>query len=327
MSNNIFNILLFFLAYSLSSQASKPGLIATFQLSPGLQLHSKAHDPIKELPQSEFLDIVKKSISFCNSDAYVFINQPNIRKDDFFKYGDKMENLMGYFEGSSSIAKFEKIQETIENQDIFEELIQFAIETCSIDQVFCIKGNDTDSYQPVYDIGTRIFRIDFPDLPYNDSILRMKYIEDFDKFIKYVIAQLPTPYRTIIYTSSMDDNRKNPPNYEIVPIEIFSSIFDDPSRKIEYERNNKILEGVNSGFRKYEPKFKEKYDYSMYPTTIFDKTYITENKELLQLIISTLACFIAFYYYFFSLRNKKKGIVTNKIKKLDTKKKKYKNSS
>lgn len=239
----------------------------------------------------DFISISKEMISLCNSKAYVFINQPGLSKLDFTHHKSAMTALYNYAFSSSTAVKFEKID--IRGDDVFEQLIQYTIEKCHIDDRINVQGNITDSFQPYIDTRTKVIRIDFPVLPIEEELTsdkknRKQVLAEYDHFIRYVLAQIPTPEQTVFYTS-MKKAQSNPHEH-ILPLDIWPEIFEDPNRRVEIDRNNRMIEDPPY-FAPYRPKI-EQVETKYY--TLLDKEFIERNYELLVLIIGSITLFIAF---------------------------------
>lgn len=247
---------------------------------------------------------MKEHINHCTSKAYVFVNQPGIRKLDFFYYKKNFIFLQRYIFESSSAIKFEKVD--LLPSDTFDDLITYVQDTCHIDEIIKIRGNETDDFEPYIDVNSRILRIDFPALPENSSKDREFAIESYDKFLRYVLAQIPSPQISVIYTSL--EPHMVDPSESVIPIEIFPEVFRN---KNKVEKNDRKSE-INPSFNEPRPKFKE---MSSKYISIFDSDFVEENYTLLQLIVTTLVGFILFEFIFHRKdANPKKVTVKSKSK-------------
>lgn len=241
------------------------------------------YNTLSELPKQQFSHVAKQMLAKCNSDAFVFVNMPGISKLDLSMWStDQWTSLVRYIEGSSTALKFEKVEVNEEEPDLFTELIDFTALRCHLQDIITIRGNKTEDFEPYIDSRGRIIRIDYPPLPVTYSIdgkSRDEVIKDYDKFLRYVLAQLPSPHHTVIFTSL--EAQPIPRDDNWIALDIFPQIFDDASRNQDIERNNKILD-VRPPFNTHRPKFTEPSSNYM---TIFDEDFLKENSKLLRWIL------------------------------------------
>lgn len=306
-----------------------PAILFSHRLSSGIAYYQKGYNHEKVVPNESFQLIARELISYCNSDAYIFINQPGLTEYDLVKYRENFYYLEQYLERSSSPLKFEKCN-SIDDTD-FDELITFTQEKCHVEKKLRFVGIDEDQYEPYIDADPRIIRIDLPELPTvnsnthhdeDDNSNDIEDLEDYedrrseaitlnDNFIRYIIAQIPSPYITVIYTSlnsdEVDESSK-PANYE----GIFNDIF---SIKKDVEKNNMIKE---------QPVFKNKPVplFEGMPNkyiSIFDQKFLKQNKELIQMIATATLGVCMYQIFRFFGHNETKS--SNKGKTLQRDKK------
>lgn len=239
------------------------------------------------LSLQNFKEIVEELLGKCNSNAFILVNQPGIRAHDFTAYKKDLINLQLYMHASSTAVKFEQVD--ILPVDMFDELIDNVKEKCNVDEVLEVDGNNTDSFQPYIDTRKRIIRIDFPELP-QDSQNRSIALSAYDKSLRAILAQLPSPELTIVYASLKPDLDLGSTIKHVTsrPVEIFPEIFLDPSRAEEVEKNDRILNLLRV-FNEYHPKFKA---MSSQYISIFEERFITENFELIRTIITVLTVYL-----------------------------------
>lgn len=168
--------------------------------------------------------------------------------------------------------------------DTYDELIDYVTEKCKIDKAISVRGNDTNSFEPYIDTAKRVIRIDYPVLPENKE-LRRQAISDFDKFLRTVLAQVPSPAQTVLYTA-LGESVPNDSQSDRTPI--FAEIFRHPSKMEEMEKNNHDLR-VPREFNQHRPKFaKPEPAY----VSLLDSQFISENYDLLRLILTSLGGFL-----------------------------------
>lgn len=266
------------------------------------------YDPNSVLPAEEIENIAKEMISYCNSEAYVFINQPGLTPNDFEFYRSEMKSFYNYVFSSSTAIAFEKV--SLPSHDIFESLINYAINTCRLDERIDISGNNTDSYEPYIDTSSRAIRLDFPPLPGENELTehgknRAETLKDYDVFIRYVLGHIPTPRQTIFYLSLDDVISRD--RAELVESRIWPEIFQDVSRSEDIEKNNRI---------KYEEPFsatyRPKFDTSKYVyISALDSTFIESNRGLLRMITGSVLVY--FCYQIITVVFQKIRLRTDKI--------------
>ncbi|CCD23832.1 Big1p NDAI_0C01710 [Naumovozyma dairenensis CBS 421] len=275
--------LLFFVngrAKELQNQTNVPAILFSYKRSPGISDHQKNYDLALNLPVSDFMNTSEELLDHCNSNAYVFINQPGLRKLDFLDFKKHFIFLQKYIYQSSNALKFEKVD--ILPNDTFHKLMEHVKDKCDIKKTIKIKGNVTEDFEPYYDVDRRVIRIDYPPLPLEREE-RQHAIESYDLFLRFVLAQLPSPELTVIYTS-LEPGEVDPLE-SIIPVEIFPEIFKN---KIDEEKNDRIKE-PEPVFNEFRPRFlgmTSKY------ISIFDPDFIKENIVLLQGIVTSVVGFI-----------------------------------
>lgn len=306
-----------------------PAILFSHRLSSGIAYYQQGYNYEKVVPNDSFKLIAQELISYCNSDAYIFINQPGLTEYDLVQYRENFFYLEQYLERSSSPLKFEKCNSI--DDFTFNDLIKFTQDKCHVEKKLRFTGIDEDQYEPYIDSEPRIIRIDLPELPivehfnhvngngntedisiidYEDQ--RSEAITLNDNFIRYIIAQIPSPHITVIYTSlnSEDIDEVNiPVGYD----GIFNDVFEI---KKDVEKNNMIKE---------QPVFKNKpvplfEGMSNKYISIFDNSFLNENEQLIDLIISVTFGFVVYQVFsFFTSRKSKLSKEGKTIQKNDKK--------
>lgn len=258
--------------------------------SPGIIKYREELSAADIVPLGKFSSIAKDLVNQCNSNAYVFVNQPGLRKQDFTIYKKEFISLQTYIFSSSTALDLGRIE--VPSNDTFGELIDYTSEKCNIDKFISLDGNNTDSFEPYIDTATRVIRIDYPKLP-EEKELRSQIIAKHDKFLRSVLAQIPSPAQTIVYTAL----EPGEPVIYGAPVDnspIFPEIFRDPSKLNEVEKNNHDL-GIPPQFNKPRAKFQKTEPAYV---SLFDSQFITENYDLLRLILSSLVGFLVLQLVF-----------------------------
>lgn len=275
----------------LVEQNSVPFIAFSHKLVNGILTYQNEYDHAINLSLDELDIMSKKLINPCNSETYMFVNIPGLTKMDFIDNEDSFISLKKYIFQSSTAVKFEKV-DLLDNQ-FYDNLIDFTKDTCRIQDVINIIGNDTESFKPFYNARKRILKIDYPQLPsISRTVKRTLALSDYDRFLRSVLAQIPSPDITVILTSLNPD--KEGKLDDITPEEIFPNIFNHEYRNIELERNNRIKQD-RPKFNKPRPKFEIPKNNEKY-VSVFNKQFINENKPLLISIILTLIATIMFQY-------------------------------
>ncbi|EDO18104.1 hypothetical protein Kpol_1031p8 [Vanderwaltozyma polyspora DSM 70294] len=269
-------------------QKNVPALVFSYKLIDSVVAGSDNYDSTFEYGSETFQRLSQNIIQECSSDAYIFINQPGLRNTDFIYYQDNFKSLANYAKISSTAIKFEKVQNLQTN--FYDKLAIALKDHCNIDNIININGQSADDFDAYIDSEPRIIRIEFPPLP-DDRDLRAEAISTFDKNLRTIIAQIPSPVNTIFYTSlnpgtiSLDDTN--------VPVNIFSDIFKDKNYKSGIEKNDRIR-NVPSNFNEYRPKSE---GMSSGYISAFTEEFYEENKELLKLIGTALIGFLIFQLF------------------------------
>lgn len=232
------------------------------------------------LPLNTFFEAARELVDGCKSNAYVLINQPGLRKDDLIEYDLEFTSLEKYISFSSTAVAFEQVEALPD--DTFEQLAEYIQERCRIDKVLNVQGVDLDTFEPYIDVDKRIIHIEFPPLP-EDQDLRGQAISEADAALRKIMAQIPSPSRSVIYTSLQPDT-----DVKISKGRIFPHIFQDKNRELLIERNNHIL-NIPPPVHNYKPKY---MGMSGEYLSIFDEQFVQENKQLLVAIATGLLGFI-----------------------------------
>ncbi|KAJ1536009.1 phosphatidylglycerophosphatase [Saccharomyces cerevisiae] len=249
-------------------------------ITPGILKYQEDYDRAVTLPRDTFIEAAEKFLGVCNADTYVFINQPGLRKLDFLEFETEFVSLQRYIRRSSTAIKFEKVD--LLPQDLYYDLAEFVKEYCNVDQVLNLRGNNTEDFQPFIDSEKRVIIIEYPKLP-EDTNERKEAFRHYDKYLRTILAQIPSPEQNVIYTSLNPGTTLA--HESIIPIQIFPDIFDIKSRVGEVEQNNRVLDVPRLSFNDYTPRFSE--PPSEY-VSIFDSQLIENNRGLLQLIFTIL---------------------------------------
>ncbi|GMC19540.1 unnamed protein product [Saccharomyces cerevisiae] len=249
-------------------------------ITPGILKYQEDYDRAVTLPRDTFIQAAEKFLGVCNADTYVFINQPGLRKLDFLEFETEFVSLQRYIRRSSTAIKFEKVD--LLPQDLYYDLAEFVKEYCNVDQVLNLRGNNTEDFQPFIDSEKRVIIIEYPKLPEDTSERREAFCH-YDKYLRTILAQIPSPEQNVIYTSLNPGTTLA--HESIIPIQIFPDIFDIKSRVGEVEQNNRVLDVPRLSFNDYTPRFSE--PPSEY-VSIFDSQLIENNRGLLQLIFTIL---------------------------------------
>ncbi|QLQ80716.1 hypothetical protein HG537_0E00690 [Torulaspora globosa] len=120
-----------------------------------------------------------------------------------------------------------------------------------------------------------------------DQDLRRQAIADFDKSLRTVLAQIPSPAHTVILTavgpSQAPDTSLTAPARPIFP-----EVLLDPAKRQEIEKNDHDLK-IPPHFNEHRPKFSEPQTPYM---TAFDSEFISKNYNLISLIVTSLIGFV-----------------------------------
>ncbi|CAI4523087.1 ADM_collapsed_G0025030.mRNA.1.CDS.1 [Saccharomyces cerevisiae] len=274
----------------LQNQTNVPAIFFSYKLTPGILKYQEDYDRAVTLPRDTFIEAAEKFLGVCNADTYVFINQPGLRKLDFLEFETEFVSLQRYIRRSSTAIKFEKVD--LLPQDLYYDLAEFVKEYCNVDQVLNLRGNNTEDFQPFIDSEKRVIIIEYPKLPEDTSERREAFCH-YDKYLRTILAQIPSPEQNVIYTSLNPGTTLA--HESIIPIQIFPDIFDIKSRVGEVEQNNRVLDVPRLSFNDYTPRFSE--PPSEY-VSIFDSQLIENNRGLLQLIFTILVGYILIQFFF-----------------------------
>lgn len=256
----------------LVAQQNVPAILFSHRVSPGLLRYQKNYEPRATVQVESFKLIAKELLDFCNSDAYIFINVPGLRKLDFVDYADELPFLQRYVNSSSTKLKFEQVKSL--PSDTYTELISYTKEKCQFEGHIRLSGNNSDDFSAYIDTGKRIIEMNYSLLP-TELSARNKSISHFDKYLREILAQIPSPHHTIFITSLEPQlvPEKDRETMEILP-ELFKDVKD-------VEKNNMKL-NVAPLVHQYSPKFPVVDDVQV---SIFDDDFLQNYKGLLSGIV------------------------------------------
>ena len=268
-----------FAADNLVAQKSVPAILFSHKVSSGLLKYQKNYDPESIVPVDAFKTISQELLDRCNSDAYIFINVPGLRKLDLVEYGKDMKFLQRHVNSSSTKLKFEQVKSLPET--FMTDLIDYTKNKCQFEGHIKLSGNNSDDFTTYIDSGKRIIEINYSPLPENET-LRYDSILDLDAYIREILAQLPSPDQTFILTSL---HPSPVPERDYQKMTMFPELYKNLE---EVEKNNMILD-VAPMTIKYNPKYKGMEDV---PDFTFDYQYFEENKILLGSVLAALIGFV-----------------------------------
>ncbi|CCF58141.1 hypothetical protein KAFR_0D04940 [Kazachstania africana CBS 2517] len=279
-----FQVLFYSCCAELVKQKDVPAILFSHKLSPGMLKYQENYESAMSLPSKSFDIIAEELLRKCNSDAIIFVNQPGLCKLDFEEFEDEFKFLRKYIKVSSTSLKFEKVSGL--HQNTFQNLIDITSKECNIDRFMTLRGNNTDDFEPYIDTNKRIIVINYPPLPENDYDLRRKHIMDYDLYLRTILAQIPSPYQTVIYTSL---ERSLVPKEDVMNnIEVFPGLFEDLA---EEEKNDRLKDEPPAPLNKFRtlyPGMSTKY------ISIFDSGFLEQNGQLLKAIFTSLVGYIIY---------------------------------
>ncbi|SCU93068.1 LAMI_0E13102g1_1 [Lachancea mirantina] len=267
---------------SATSDFVTPVLLYSEKLSAGLLHYQDEYDVNGQLSQEAFLGVAREMIGKCQSDAYVFVNVPGLIASDFVDYRNEMMALARYVKLSSTALRFETVTLPEEESDLIENFAQMASGICGIEDLINLNHEDIEGWTAYVDSRPRIITINLAELPANstsDNATRREIIEENDKNLREVLAQIPSPSHTVIVTSTV--GKRLLKKQDGVHARIFDDIFEDASKQDDVERNNRVLP-IEPYFGQTRPKFEEPSSPFL---GVFDKQFYQEYKSTVDLII------------------------------------------
>lgn len=220
----------------------------------------------------------------------MFVNQPGLSVNDFKTEKKSMSKLYNYVRTSSTALKFNEV-DILENDDIFEELIDFAMRTCKIQDKIYLPGDITDRYAPFVEARTRVVRVDFPPLPQKDQYIedegtRTDVLAANDEYFRYIVGTLPTPKHTVIYMSL--EKSIVPTEEESLTYDIWPEVFADPQRKVEIDRNDRVSKEMPT-LVPYRPRIEPGDEEYM---SALSGEFLEEHYGIILLIVSLSLSFV-----------------------------------
>lgn len=246
-------------------------------------INSFAHLPF---PPERFTEVAQKVLEHCSSDAYVFVDQPGVTLDDLADYSD-FKFLRTYAFMSSTLGAIPRAEEPLN----FESLIKFVSGRC--EPVSFVEIEGFEEVETYIDSGRRVISIKFPELPPKDQPeLRKESLKAADEALRSTLRKLPSPYHTVIYSTSIAPpylNRINEKRY--AQMGIFPDISKDTSRQSEFERNNKVTEEEHKLPEK-RTNLEKDDDWKYSIRKFIDADLVVDNEWLVLAIALTALVFI-----------------------------------
>lgn len=184
--------------------ANAPLVFSSTRLIKGI-VNTQEDPKPNPFPRPRLELMLRKVLSRCSSDAYIFINQPGLTYEDFKVNDQKIFfNVQKKLSEDSTVISFPYV----ENGVSFEKLTKYVLGSC--DDVDVIRINvdeeemETGDHLPRYiDTKARVIIVNLPRLPViGDADYRRSRIEAHDKYIRRVLQRLPSPYLSIVLTSN-----------------------------------------------------------------------------------------------------------------------------
>ena len=279
----------------LEPQKFVPAILFSHKLTPGMLKYSRSYKPNMILPADSFELIVEEFVQNCESNTYVFINHAGIRTTDLDEYSNDLTFLKRYTRQSSTKLKFERVN--LLPMNTFDNLVNYTMQHCGIEKHITLTTKETDEFQAYIDTDKRVISIDYSPMTYNEDE-RQEEIAAFDQYLRTILAQIPSPYISVIYTSLEPDLVPSYSNRKVV--EIFPDIFQDI---VEEKEVNDRLRMVPPPMNEYRPKFK---GMSTERLTLFDAKFIRENNQLLRMILTTFVGYVILQLFFLFQGSKRK---------------------
>ena len=300
----------------LEPQKFVPAILFSHRLTPGMLKYSQNYKPNMILPANSFELIVEEFVQNCESNTYVFINHAGIRTTDLDEYSSDLTFLKRYTRQSSTKLKFERVN--LLPMNTFDNLVNYTMQHCGIEKHITLTTKETDEFQAYIDTDKRVISIDYSPMTYEEDE-RREEIAAFDQYLRTILAQIPSPYISVIYSSLEPDLVPSYSNKKVV--EIFPEIFQD---MVEEKEVNDRLRMVPPPTNEYRPKFK---GMSTERLTLFDAKFIQENNQLLRMILTTFVGYLILQVFLLFQGSKKKGSKENRgradnvkaVKKTDAK--------
>lgn len=269
--------------------SSVPAIVFSNKLAESVFQYNDDYDMATELPGAVFESSLKELVNYCNSEAYVFVNQPGLTLVDFVGYDEEFPMLSKYIQTSSTAIKFERV-EGKEINDIYERLMKYAAAKCNIDDMIVIEEDEVETYKAYIDAQKKIIMINLPELPpieEENGLTRGLTLLENDKLLRGILGQLPSPDISVIYSTtntSTNADDKLDIGYEILP-----DAFDSFKKGYRVERNHRIIDRQRPGFFDYRPKFGS-FEYPQFAS--LDSEFIKENQTLILMIIGSTLLFL-----------------------------------
>lgn len=200
--------------------------------------------------RQEAYDILTRMLASCPSDAYLIVEQPGIRVEDFQSfvtpYGPRLwqrfKEILGH---AATIGSFPRLDGPISTQ----RLERLLTKQCSSETIVVDPRADDPMYEKYSDTRPRVLRLTFPPLP-EDPVERAFALEKHDEKIWHSLKLTPSPFFFIIYTSGSEGEPFYPDSEEYKQQkrwDIFADLVRqkrDPRNRNEWKNHLRREKGV-----------------------------------------------------------------------------------
>lgn len=222
-----------------SAFRAAPVIVASHKLVRGV----KAPKDFYQVNDGEGVtNMIKQLVTECSSDEYIIVDLPGLRLEDVRVYEkDNWHFLRKYLTMASTVVGIPMCGNPID----LGFIEKYIIKTCNAETINVIHLND-EEVNEYHDTRTRVVRVNLQELPSYETERqeRAEQIKRYDDLVRKIIRKLPSPHYTLIVTSSTLQPYHFTPKaiVELNPeqFQVFSDIVHEPSRDVEYERNDRF---------------------------------------------------------------------------------------
>ncbi|KAG7836770.1 hypothetical protein KL942_004688 [Ogataea angusta] len=176
-----------------------PALVASSKLIPGLR-PALPHSEQLPFDLGEATSIIYRVLEQCTSDAYILINLPGLRVDDFHHF-ERFRHLREQLSQASTVVTFPNVLVDDERltTDEFVRYLRIHCNTITYDVV-----NEDAAEVPKYlDTRTRTINVQLGGLTDEMSQTeRLEKLDEYNELLREIMRKLPTPRFTILFSTN-----------------------------------------------------------------------------------------------------------------------------
>ncbi|KAH3661785.1 hypothetical protein OGAPHI_005963 [Ogataea philodendri] len=181
------------------AKSTFPAIISSSKLIPGLK-PSLGHSEQLPFDFNEATFVIERVFEQCSSDAYILVNVPGLKVEDFHHF-EKFHHLRSQLAQASTIVSLPNVVVDDERLD-FQSLERYLRIHCDT-YTHTVWNENSDEVSKYIDVHKRTIVLDLVGL--NDEMTeeeRLDKLGEYDDLLREVMRKLPSPLFTILFTTT-----------------------------------------------------------------------------------------------------------------------------